>query len=520
MESELAKSGWKRALANRSFWVVVTIFAVTTLLHYFRPNLLPAPVNTFLTRHAVDRILFLLPITIATYAFGLEGGLITLVAIVVAMLPRAVWISATPVDALVETIAVAGVSYFVIRIIDAQAREKALRQEADARQLQIQQRLNEVAEQITSELELDRVLTKVIQIAEELTGADGGGIALFDREGESIRYPYLHNLPRELADETFSKGEGVAGEVMSTGRPVIVGDYQTYPSVIPAFAEAGLTSVVAVPIVSGDRVFGALSLVSTDKAKRFSDSDVAILTSIGRQAGIAIENARLYDRMRFYARQITRAQEDERKRVARELHDETVQMLVVLSRRLESLSTLSEPLPEMAVERLAALQKLIGTTLQGVRHFIQDLRPPTLDHLGLVATIEGLTSDLADDGIETGLTVTGEIRRLQPEEELVLFRIVQEALSNVRRHSKASHALAQIRFRPNSVWVMVQDDGVGFDAPAQMDDLVSTGKLGLIGMHERARMLGGTLVVRSDPDEGTVIVVEVPTQPAGSGDAL
>jgi signal transduction histidine kinase len=295
-----------------------------------------------------------------------------------------------------------------------------------------------------------------------------------------------------------------------------VGDYQTYPSAIPAFAEAGLTSIVAVPIVSGDRVFGALSLVSTNRVKHFSDSDVAILTSIGRQAGIAIENARLYDRMRFYARQITRAQEDERRRIARELHDETVQMLVALSRRLESLATLPEPLPEAAVERLAALQKLIGTTLQGVRHFIQDLRPPTLDHLGLVATLEGLTGDLTDDGIEAGLTVTGEVRRLQPEEELVLFRVVQEALSNVRRHSKASHALVQIRFHPNSVRVTVQDDGIGFDAPAQMDDLVSTGKLGLTGMQERARMLGGTLVVQSDSDEGTAIAIEVPTQPDGS----
>jgi two-component system sensor histidine kinase DegS len=512
LESELSKSGWRRVLVNRSFWVVVAILALTTLLHYFRPNLLPAPVNTFLTRHSADRILFLFPIIIASYTFGLKGGLIVLVIIIVTMLPRAVWLSSSPVDALVETVTVAAVSYFVVRIIAAQAREKALRQEADAQRLQLQQRLNEVAEQITSELELDRVLTKVIQIAEELTGADGGGIALFDRESESIRYPYLHNLPRELAGVTFLKGEGAAGEVMNTGSPVIVGDYQAYPSAIPAFVEAGLTSVVAVPIVSGDRVFGAMSLVSTDRTKHFSDSDVTILTSIGRQTGIAIENARLYERMRFYARQITRAQEDERKRVARELHDETAQMLIALSRRLEGLAALPEPLPKTAVERVAALQELISTTLAGVRRFTRDLRPSTLDNLGLVATIEGLTDDLTDDGIEAELVVVGEVRRLQPEEELVLFRIVQEALSNIRRHSKASHAQVQIRFHPDSVRVTVQDDGAGFDAPTRMDELVSTGKLGLIGMYERARMLGGTLTVQSSPSAGTVIAVDVPTQ--------
>jgi two-component system sensor histidine kinase DegS len=355
-------------------------------------------------------------------------------------------------------------------------------------------------------------LTKVIQIAEELTGADGGGIALLDQERESIHYPYLHNLPQELANVSFSRGEGVAGEVISTGQPINVDDYQAYSSAIGAFVEAGLTSVVAVPIVSGDRVFGALSLVSIDESKCFSDSDVAILTSIGRQTGIAIENARLYNRMRFYARQITRAQENERKRVARELHDETVQMLIALSRRLESLAALTEPLPEAALERLAALQALIATTLKGVRRFIQDLRPSTLDHLGLVATIEGLTDDLTEDGIEAEISIIGKVQRLAPEEELVLFRIVQEALSNVRRHSGASRVLVHIRFLPDSTRLKIEDDGRGFNAPARMDDLVSTGKLGLIGMHERARMLGGTLTVQSDPGEGTAIIAEMPTQ--------
>jgi signal transduction histidine kinase len=504
---------WKRILANRFFWAVVALLAATTFIHYFRAQMLPAPANTFLSRHAVDRILFVLPIAVATYAFGLQGGLITLAAIILAMLPRAIWISAYPTDALVEAAAAAVVGYFVIRIIDAQAQERALRQEIVARQLQVQQKMNEVAERITAELELDRILTKVIQIAEELTGADGGGIALLDGGGENIRYPYLHNLPMELANVSIAKGEGLAGKVISTGQPAIVDDYQAYQNAIPAFAEANLASAVAVPIVSGDRVVGALSLVTTNQEKHFSDSDLAILTNIGRQAGIAIQNAQLYERMRFYARQITRAQEDERKRVARELHDETVQMLIALSRRLESLTTLPEPLPEAAMERLTALQQLIGTTLQGVRHYIQDLRPPTLDHLGLVATIEGLTDDLTEDGIEADLGVSGETRRLTPETELVLFRIVQEALSNVRRHSGASHALVHVRFSPDSVRVKIEDDGHGFDAPARIDDLLSTGKLGLIGMHERAHTLGGILTIQSGAGEGTAVMIDVPTQP-------
>jgi len=673
---------WGKTVTSYPFWIIVAMLAATTLLHYFTPQarLLPPPVNAFLSRHAVERIMFILPVAGATLAFGQGGGLVTLALVVLIMLPRALWISLYPADALVETAATAAVGYLVTWMIETQAREKTLRQKtvsqlrainavtaivtgsleleqilsdaldkvlevmglevgliffldqqtqelilaayrgvsresaADldrlrlgegfcgrvaqsgelmlvpdssqdprltrlavqreglraqiivplkskgkvqgvlavstrrsrqflpeeldlvtaignqigvaienaqlhrdvARRLRVQQRLNKVAEQITPELELDKILPKVLQIAEELTGADGGGIALLDREEESIHYPYLHNLPHELADVSIPKGKGVAGEVLTTGRPAIIENYQTYPGAIPAFAEEGLVSVVAVPIVSGDRSFGTLTLVSLNQAKRFSDRDVAILAGMGRQTGIAIENARLYENLRFYIQRITRTQENERKRIARDLHDETIQMLIVLSRRLEALTTLPEQLPEVAMRRLESLQKLIGNTLGGVRRFVQDLRPPTLDHLGLVAALEGLTGDVVEkDEIEAELKVTGKVRRLVPEEaELVLFRIAQEAMSNVRRHARASRVMVQVEFCPDKVRMIISDDGCGFNAPERIGDLVSSNKLGLIGMYERARTLGGTLMIQSERGQGTAIIVDVPVQPA------
>jgi signal transduction histidine kinase len=427
------------------------------------------------------------------------------------MLPRAFWVSLSPADALGEAMAVTLIGSYIIYILNAQAREKTLRQEADMRQIQIQQRLNEVSEQITSELELDRILTKVLQIAEELTSAAGGGIALFDPEGECFQYPYLHNLPQELAKVSFSTGEGVAGEVMRNGCPVIVSDYKSYPQAISAFTEAGLTSVVAVPILKGDHIFGALTLVRILQTNPFLDRDVDILNGIGRQAGIAIENARLYERMRFYAQQITRAQEDERKRVARDLHDDTVQMLIALSRRIESLATDSNVRAKTTQERLSSLQEMVTTTLHGLRRFIQNLRPPTLDHLGLLAALEGLTAGMTEDHIDAELSVIGDVRRLPSERELVLFRVVQEAMNNIRRHSEASHVLVQVRFFPDRLRLTVEDNGHGFDVPARLDDLISTGRLGLIGMHERVRMLDGTLNVQSNLNEGTTLIVEVPT---------
>jgi two-component system sensor histidine kinase DegS len=501
----------KRTIMERSFWIVGAMLVGLGLIHYLTPTIRWLPIIPYpMERHAVERIIFILPVAGATFAFGQVGGVITLILAVLIMLPRALFISSYPADALMEIIAVGFVGCLVIWMIEIQEREKQLRQEAFLRLKQ----LNDIAEEITSELELDRILPKVLQIAEEMIGAGGGVIALLDRERNLICYPYLHNLPQELTNVAVPIYKGLAGEVMTTGHPMVIENYRHYTRAIPDFVEAGVVSVVAVPIVSGDQSFGTLALVSLDEAKSFSNRDVAILAGIGRQAGIAIENAQLYESMRFYARQITQAQEDERKRIARELHDETIQMLVVMSRRLEVLTTLPEPLPETAMRHLESLRELISDALKGIRRFVQDLRPSTLDHLGLVAALEGLTHNLMEqDRIETKLQVTGEVQRLMSEEELVLFRIAQEALSNVRRHSQASQATVQVEFLLNRIRITIEDNGRGFNAPERIGDLVSVGRLGLIGMHERARLLGGTLQIESEAGMGTTIIVDVPMQP-------
>jgi two-component system sensor histidine kinase DegS len=659
------------------------MLAASTFLHYFTPQVRLPPLVSFpLTRHTIERIIFLLPIAGASFAFGQAGGLVTLALAVLIMLPRAFLSSPYPADAILETVSVAVVGYTMIWMIETQEKERRLRQKAVARlqainavsnivigsleleqllndaldkvlevtglgtgltflldketqelnliayrgvskesaagvdrlklgegfcgrvaqsgelmvvknssldprltrlavqqeglkgqiivplkskgevqgvlavatrdsrhflpeelelitaignqigvaienarlhqnvarQLQTEQRLNEVAERITSELELDRILPKVLQIAEELIGADAGVIALLDRERELIRYPYIHNLPGELADVTVPKGGGLAGEVMAAGRSVVIKDYKLYPDAIPAFVEAGATSVVAVPIVSGTQSFGMLAVGSLNEVRSFSERDAAILAGIGHQTGIAIENARLYENMRFYARQITRAQEDERKRIARELHDETAQALIDLSRRLDNLNTQHAQMSEFAAERLEEFQELIDNILRDVRRFSRDLRPSVLDDLGLLPALAGLMADVEEDGIETELKVCGDKQRLSPEMELALFRIVQEALNNVRRHSQASQVVTVVEFGEGRAKIAVDDDGQGFRPPARSGDLVVTGKLGLAGMHERARLLGGTLQIQSEPGRGTTVTVDIPI-PSGPKDA-
>ena len=380
------------------------------------------------------------------------------------------------------------------------------------RQLERERRLNEVAEGITSELELDKVLSKVVQIAEELVDADAGVIGLLDEARGVIRYPYRHNLPEEMMQARIPEGEGLAAQVITSGAPVVIEDYPAYPHRIEAFVKGGLKSIMTVPIVTGGKVFGTLAVLTLRERRSFSDRDVTVLSGVARQAAIAIENARLYENMRFYAKQILTAQEQERRRMARELHDDTAQSLVALSRQLDALLVNSEVETSPPVKaRLESLRKLTAQISQDVRRFSQDLRPSSLDDLGLLPTLEGLTSKMSEeDHIDARLEVVGGQRRLSPEAELVLFRIAQEALTNVRKHAGAAQVVTTVEFCNGTVKLTVQDNGRGFQPPGQARELVEVGKLGLTGMVERAELAGGTLTVHSGPGEGTTVEAEIP----------
>jgi len=215
--------------------------------------------------------------------------------------------------------------------------------------------------------------------------------------------------------------------------------------------------------------------------------------------------------LRFYVEEITKAQEEERKRIARELHDDTAQHLIALSHQLEDFSRNNERLSPDDVALVDKWRLQLKDALQGVRRFTRDLRPPMLDDLGLVPALEWLISELSQaTSIAGELRVAGQERRLSSEVELLLFRIVQEALANVRRHAKASSVVVSLELAEDKTKVSIQDNGKGFALPRVLADLSQRGKLGLIGMDERTRLLRGTLEVESQPGRGTTVTVLVP----------
>jgi len=242
-----------------------------------------------------------------------------------------------------------------------------------------------------------------------------------------------------------------------------------------------------------------------------------LITSGGRPVGFqhiardVTREKRLQESLRYYLGQITKAQEEERKRIARELHDETIQALVVLTRQIDEIVSGDRGISEYKKILLENLRDQIESIIKDVRRLSQDLRPPALDTLGLIPALEGLASDIEKhSGININVTVRGAVRRFPSEVELILFRIVQEALRNVWRHSSATYAEVVVEFDTAETKITIRDDGRGFEVPDIVGDLLKDGRMGLAGMQERIQLLNGSLSIESQRGMGTTIVVKAP----------
>ncbi len=222
------------------------------------------------------------------------------------------------------------------------------------------------------------------------------------------------------------------------------------------------------------------------------------------------EYKRLQENLRLYVNEITRAQEDERLRLSRELHDGVLQNLFALKLNVEEAIRGNRRPLQLRVAHLEDIQNRVSLAAEELSRLSHALRPAILDQLGLVPAVRVILADLdRATGIDTSLVVPGEERRLDSGMELGLFRIIQEALNNVRKHSGAGSVEVKIEFASQSVTATVVDDGKGFEAPERIGDFAAMGKLGLIGMYERAQLFNGTFTVRSARNKGTTVRVRV-----------
>ncbi len=382
--------------------------------------------------------------------------------------------------------------------------------------------LNAIATVVSQSLDLDTVLSSALDKTLELMDRNTGGILLWDEEKQMLCYRVYHGLSKEHVQGVCCRlGEGIAGKVAQTGEAVQVKDISKEPGTVhPSLVNAeGLRAFASIPLRAKDKVLGVLN-VASHRARKFSSEDIRLLSGIAAQIAIAVENAKLHqdvqrkDEIRGeLLSEMFSIQEKERRRIARELHDETSQLLAGLGANLEAAVGMLPPSARKSATILRKTQALSINILDELHRLIYELRPTLLDDIGLVAAIEWLAdNNLRTAGILGNFKPTGRIRRLNPQLETVLFRVIQEAVSNITRHAHAKRVDISLDFKKSLIKVRVRDDGIGFNVKEAISSKDRPRGLGLLGMKERVELVNGTLGIRSRPGgSGTEINIEVPT---------
>ena len=381
----------------------------------------------------------------------------------------------------------------------AVAIENARLYESATRWLRQFESLNEIGNALASEVELTPLLDLVARRLRELIDARVVLIALLGPTNELTvaAADGEHGLVGLSLDVDHSK----SSRILERSRSERVDSMLEDPEVDQQIARRlGARTGLYVPLVVGRDAIGVV--VAHDRLgpdPRFTDDDLRLTETLAKRAATGVDLSQRVSRDAM--RRVVEAQELERKRLARELHDETGQALASILLGLKPLETATSG---EARESVLALRELVVTTLQDVRRLAVELRPSALDDLGLVPAIDRLARSFGESGLQVDVLANIGGERLPEAVETTLYRIVQEAVTNVAKHAEANRLSVTLTRKGSSVVVIVEDDGKGFDVAGPSDGL------GLLGMRERLALVGGTLRIETAADSGTTIAAEVP----------
>ncbi len=374
---------------------------------------------------------------------------------------------------------------------------------------------------ITHSLNLEAVFSALLDYLGRSVPYDRAKVMLLESESRlQVRAVYVPSGKLDFPDkpfDIFESGSNTAvQEVLASQRSLCIADTSLKPGWGAGAQGDAERSWLGVPLRAGGKAFGLFTLVKGEPGY-FTPDRVGLIEALAAPASVAVANARLFDEVRTgreqlqsLSRKLVDGQEKERRKVARELHDEAGQLLSSLTLGLRLLEH-EAARPEAVLAHAAELRQIAQAAQEGLHRLASDLRPAALDHLGLVPALGQLAAKVqrrdGRDGPDIRLETSGfDGRRLSPEVEIAFYRIAQEALTNALRHSGARRISLVLRRKDNRILMVMEDDGRGFD----VNTLRQSDRLGLPGIRERAEMLGGTLLVESSPGAGTTLVVEAP----------
>lgn len=375
--------------------------------------------------------------------------------------------------------------------------------------------LRRIIDVTSSNLKLRDVVQQVAVLVAESTGSDVCFLHLLDEDGQRLVLMGATPPFGELAGTVeLALGEGVAGWVALHAEPAVVPDkwQDARYRYIPALRGEDYESMASVPMrIRGERVVGVLN-VHSRHPRRYASHDVALLAHVANLVARAVENARLYERLaqreqtleRFAARTVE-MQELERRRLAAEIHDGISQRLISLWYHLQAAEGAAFTDAALVVGEIESAKALTSAALDETRTAIAGLRPSVLDDLGLGPSLESLARTVNGPEVEFDISPC----RLPPHVEVALYRIAQEALQNIAKHAGAGRVSVSLATVLGAVRLTVEDDGNGF-SPADVKSDPDSPSYGMVGMRERAELVGARLTVTSTPGVGTRVQVDVP----------
>lgn len=489
-------------LRDYRFWIIQLLIVLINICHLLleEAQVLGGQWALYLLSVSV----LLIPVVYSALAFGLGGALPTVLWAFVLSMPEISSHSWTIRIGILIQFAIFGVIGLIVGIrVD---RETAATRATEQANLHLS-RLNATASAVAASLDLERVLrgtlratldTRKRQVAwiRILAGPHTSGVTIIDASQVD---------PPAQLDHTQERLTLAACLVGSDQRDVPQG-FDTHS--------------VVVALKSEERTFGAIGITQPVDAIQLAECNV--LDAVANQLSVALNNifdhastrealselAEAKRNLETYIELATEAQEQERKRLSRELHDDVLQSLAVAKAQIDALNP--SGVSQEASGRLLGVQEILAATIGSVRRYCKDLRPSLLDDLGMIDGISWLVSELrARTAIEVSMVVDGNRQRLCERDELLIFRVVQEALRNVERHAEATSARVTLVFCDGELTVTVEDNGRGMHRSDQSTKQSSEAGLGLRGMDERTKLLKGLLVTESEPGMGTTISLTV-----------
>jgi two-component system sensor histidine kinase DegS len=427
--------------------------------------------------YAVERFIYILLMAYAGWSLGVRFGISTLVASSLAMLPQSIFISGNPVDATIEslaTLAIGGLSIALIQVRRGWRRES--------------KKLRGISVALRSSQES----------YEELLTNASDAIWVHDLDGKIvIANTACEKVTGYLPEELLGKN---VAEFMSRDALVIAREIRS-------------------KLMKGQAIDQRYDqrLNKKDGTEAIVELFTRLIRADGKPIGFqniardVTEERRLRDNLRLQIHKTLRAQEEERKRIARELHDDIAQSILLLSRQLDMLISKSDSkIPEAYLLELEHIENIADNAYKSIQRYARDLRPSILDQMGLVAALNWLTEELGKE-LKIEISVkSDELPELPSEIELAMFRIAQETLNNIRKHAQASVVDITVKRISNNLKMSITDNGKGFSTSRLTGDLAREGKLGVLGMEERARLIGGSLQIKSAPGKGTTVIARAP----------